>query len=119
LLHGRRLKHITFTDKKVTTHNLQKLWKMARSLILTILPEEPADDLDAMESLVNEFHQIDPDGQVLRFDRRTDKTESLKKMPAAFDLKNLQSVMVNIDYYLHQIAFCFWAEIDESNADCV
>jgi hypothetical protein len=119
LLHGRRLKHITFTDKQVRTHDLQKLWKMTRSLILAILPEEPVDDLDVMESLINEFHQIDPDGQELRFDRRTDKTQSLKQMPAAFGLKTLQSVMVTIDYYLHQIAICFLAEIDELNANFV
>ncbi|KKK92494.1 hypothetical protein LCGC14_2702380, partial [marine sediment metagenome] len=45
-------------------HNLARLWNRAKKLLLDRWPIADQAPLKAVEAIVNEFHQADPNGQV-------------------------------------------------------
>jgi hypothetical protein len=49
-------------------HELCPLWTKAKRLILHSYPKD--DEAQVAESMINDFHQIDMDGQTLRYDRK-------------------------------------------------
>lgn len=58
------------------THNLEFLWKRLRPVIELLWPTGPHDDLDAVESVLLEFHHLDPHGMTFRYDSDNKRVET-------------------------------------------
>ena len=57
-------------------HGLDNLWKLVKPFLVESYPTD--DRVHYAESIIDDFHQLDMDGQILRFDREKD---TLKKRP--------------------------------------
>jgi hypothetical protein len=68
LLHCIRwLNVVPLVDSDIHGHELDKLWMKARKALETKWPAPTYDELDAVESIILDFHQVDPSGQELRY----------------------------------------------------
>jgi hypothetical protein len=86
----------------LTRHGLNPLWCQALKLINSI---EEADERAAVAGeLINQLHEVDEDGQTLRYDRdartlRWDR-ERFRGMPQVIDISNLRHVANELFAYL-------------------
>jgi hypothetical protein len=81
----------TPTEKDIDTlgrHDLAKLWDLAKPLLNPICelggsPALPVDDLDGIDSYIQQLHKHDPDGQRFRYSRTKAKgrTARLPSLP--------------------------------------
>lgn len=101
-------------DKKngiLYQHRLCALWNKARDLLAHHYPRD--SQLKVAESMINDLHQIDPDGQTLRFDRVKDTLRLRRprfkqggprgpvyKIPETIDIANLRQSMDRLYAYL-------------------
>lgn len=81
-------------------HNLHKLWNKAKHLIKEVWPDSPADDLNAAEKMILDFHKLDPTGQAFRYARDKNGTPYLTDGPLRVDLKNLKSAADAVSRFL-------------------
>ena len=77
--------------KTMVDHNLYPLWNKVRIVLEKVWPNGDKNDLKNVERLIQEFHNIDPSGQSLRYPK--DKTGKLttEQLPASVDLKLLRN----------------------------
>ena len=71
------------------THSLEELWARLRPTLERLWPSGPRADLDAVESVLLEFHQFDPNGQAFRYDTDRKGSRHLAGLPEVVDLENL------------------------------
>jgi hypothetical protein len=81
-------------------------------LILRLYPDESKEILGAMESIIQEFHEIDPIGQEFRYAKRTDQKPSLTNLPNEFSLDDLLLTMAKVEVYFDGIVSVLDAKID-------
>lgn len=91
---------IVVPDNRLTQHDLQRLWQTARETIEAYWPASPADDLNAVEQVIREFHHFDPDGQSLRYAHDIKGNANLSTIPAWIDLDSLQATMKAVANFL-------------------
>lgn len=92
LLHG--------CDAMLADHGLEPLWDKAREMIRRASPESPQADLDAVGTVIHQFHCLDPDGQRLRYSRNLTGKQNPVSVPHRVDLANLKSVVEAVSNYL-------------------
>ncbi len=91
---GVRMGEISVTDNRLTRHDLAMLWRSAREVIEKCSPGSPcADDVDAVEALVHEFHELDCKSDAFRYSTDRNGNASLATVPQWVDLENLQRTM--------------------------
>ena len=85
----------------INEHRLPPLWRETKRLILHSYPKDAAQ-AQVAEAMINEFHGIDPDGQTLRYDRKTGTQElrGYEKLPPTLDVATLRSNMDLLYSYL-------------------
>lgn len=78
-------------------HSLARLWNEANRLSHEAFPPHPNDATTdkAVESLINEFNQIDPDSQTFRYDTDKSGKSVIKKLPEV-DLQQLITTMAKL-----------------------
>lgn len=81
-------------------HNLHKLWNKAKQLILQVWPDSPGDDVQAVEQVILEFHNLDPSGQAFRYARDKHGGPYLADVPERVGLANLKSVVDAVSAFL-------------------
>ena len=91
-------------------HDLNKLWKEARKLIMDVLPNgngEVAEALEATEKTIQEFHILDKSGQETRYATSKSGKRSLTVSGTGghlrhqrVSLQNLKRTMDKVDRYL-------------------
>lgn len=91
---------IVVTDKRLTQHDLERLWQSAREMIEAFWPASPSDDVNAVEQVIHEFHHFDPDGQALRYAHDKSGNANLSTVPAWIDLDSLQTTMKAVANFL-------------------
>ena len=100
--------------KKTKTHTLADLWNDAKEVIEKLFDREYAQLIGPYDSIIMQFHHIDPLGQEFRYHKRTDGAESLKHMPRDFSLGTLYDAMVEMQIFLGDTI-----DILEAKADCL
>ena len=60
------------------------------------------DEAQAAETIINEFHRVDPDGQTLRYDRKkgTLEVRPYKELPSHIGVADLRTRMDSVYHYL-------------------
>jgi hypothetical protein len=112
--------HIKLAPKEHFGHELPILWNHVKAIILHIDPNEPADNLTAMESIVNEFVNADESGQEFRYPKFKTKKgsgESLANIPQVFDLPHLLEMMAKVDSYLGNWSQALMIEFDSKQPE--
>jgi hypothetical protein len=103
ILLGVRMGNLTFNDKLndiVTAHDLARLWTKAKQVLLLNYPKDK-EQVSAVEAVVQEFHQIDKDGQTMRYDRDTSlKKRKYDHIPTHISIPNLRATMETVYSYL-------------------
>lgn len=94
-----------------TSHSLQKLWQRVSPLAKTVLQKPqydwhlPAMPLSAVSALIDQLHQIDPGGDRVRYDRRTDGELTMLDVNRV-DLQHAQRMLSGIAEFLQ------WAHLE-------
>lgn len=95
----------------VNSHDLAKLWKLARPILnptceLGGSPPLPPDDLEGVDSYIDQLHHHDPDGQRFRYSTikaKGQKTATLPSLPADLthiNIRNFADSMEKLSDYL-------------------
>lgn len=76
-------------------HSLASLWKHAKRLVQDCGKGCDQSPVEGVESIINEFHQVDSNGQKLRYEREKDtlKKHRHEKLPDRIDPANLRHQM--------------------------
>jgi hypothetical protein len=81
-------------------HKLSKLWSEARRFLLSHYPNDK-DQVSVVEAVVQEFHQIDKDGQTLRYDRDSRlRKRRYEHVPTHIGVSNLRNTMGKVYLFL-------------------
>lgn len=92
LLHdGSRLLDRDYKQK--SEHQLSKLWPKVRSILDELWPNEEGEDLKAMDSLIAQFEEVDPQSTTFRYPKDFDGNNSLKLDVPRVNLRNLAEVV--------------------------
>jgi hypothetical protein len=100
---GERCKLIR--DKATNENNLHRIWNKLKALIVILDPNEPMDELNAMESVVLQFHSVDETGQEFRYPELTNGARSLARLPTTFSSLNVKAAMQEAHAYLDRVKF--------------
>lgn len=71
-------------------HKLYPLWNKVRIVLEEVWPDGDKNDLRNVERLIQEFHNIDPSGQSLRYSKDKTGKPTTDKLPESVDLKELR-----------------------------
>ncbi|GJL77561.1 MAG: hypothetical protein NPINA01_05500 [Nitrospinaceae bacterium] len=80
--------------KTKDSHKLDKLWKQTRGILEKVWPDEK-NDLDSIETLINEFSQVDPTSTAFRYPVNLDGKASIEGL-SHINLRNLLETMGSI-----------------------
>ncbi len=87
-------------DGILTKHELTKLWTKVKRFLQVNYPED-TEQGSAVEAVVQEFHQIDRDGQTMRYDRDTIlRKRKYDHVPSHISITNLRETMERVYSYL-------------------
>jgi hypothetical protein len=92
--------------KEIMHHNLGRLWADVRR-ILTENPAGDVEQLDFVESVLQELHKADPGGENFRFAQRRDGSASLATLPVNFSLDQFLQTMESIHLFLDCVSDMF------------
>jgi hypothetical protein len=85
--------HLQARDKgALITHDLRRLWIEAREIIMRVWPTGGTSYLAPIESILDEFHDLDRSGDGFRYLLDRTGNPNLEKAPETIDLDNLKRV---------------------------
>ena len=79
-------------------HNLWKLWRVCRQIILEVGSDDGNGTLNVVEIIIKEFHDLDPTGQAFRYSTSPDG-ELLPLPKDPIDLENIRDVMKAVSHF--------------------
>ena len=101
---GRALDSNPDTSAYPDHHDLSALWNEARPLIerYAYKPRQSKEDIEAIGKRIDEFGQLDPTGEVFRydvtrFDKRKGRREQTLPMPLHLSLDRVREVMESVN----------------------
>jgi hypothetical protein len=81
-------------------HGLCPLWTKVKQFLQIHCPDDK-DQIKVVEAVVQEFHQIDRDGQTMRYDRDKElRKRKYKQVPSHINVRNLRGTMDEVYNYL-------------------
>ncbi len=118
-----RLKEIIREGKKLLDekgdypkhHKILYLWKEARDILVRVWPKGPKEDLEAVESVLKQFAEKDPDSVTFRYDEDK-KGKSTTKEIDYINVRNLKNVIDRIAGLLDGSALGISAFFDEKKS---
>lgn len=94
-------------DDALENHNLAKLWTRAKKLLQDRWSTADQSPLKAVEAVVNEYHQADPNGQVFRYDEdKNGKRHKYESLPNHISLDTLRKTMDGVFSFLDATSSC-------------
>lgn len=91
-------------EKMLRGHSLLPLWQQVRPFLAKRYPSD-GEQLSVLDGVVQDFHDADPDGQSIRYDRRTDSTlQKFEHLPSHIGVSTLRTVM---DAAFHYLEFAY------------
>lgn len=97
---GRKAGAITVPQEQLRTHNLHELWNLARKLIGGVSSEEDMMAIDAIQSVILEFHQLDERGDAFRYSTDNRGNRHLINAPEWISLATLKNTMDAVANFL-------------------
>ncbi len=88
----------------MNSHKLYSLWNKVKDMLLKISPDGNKADLRNMERLIQEFHNLDPTGQNLRYSRTIQGDSTTDNFPDIVDLVKMRNTCAGL--------FCFFDGCD-------
>jgi len=91
--HGIQLQILQEDEKLkeiMNDHKLYPLWNKARIVLEEVWPDGDKNDLKNVERLIQEFHNIDPSGQNLRYSKDKAGKPTTEKLPPSVNLSELK-----------------------------
>ncbi len=85
----------------IKTHDLLKVWRRTRAALEAAWPEGSKADLDAMEAIIRQLAEVDPDGEQFRYE--VNRAGEVRELPAQLmrvDLPHVAAVMHKLLYLL-------------------
>ena len=76
-------------------HKIKELWKEARVILEKVWPDGPKEDLNAVESIISQFSEKDPDSISFRYDKNK-KGEDTTSDTEYINVRNLYEVINRI-----------------------
>ena len=84
-------------EKILAEHNLAKLWTQVKKLLQDAWPGADQSPLQGIEAVVNDFHQVDREGQAFRYATdKSGKRHRHEKLPKAISVVALREVMEGV-----------------------
>lgn len=88
-------------QKSLGFHGLEQLWVHVKELLERRWPNAEDDAPAHVESVISEFHQTDPDGQTIRYERdRAGKRNKYEHLPDSMSLSTLYETMERVSTFL-------------------
>lgn len=84
----------------LASHNLHCLWNKVRLVLKEMWPNGDDADVDAVEQIILEFHQVDKSGQRLRYSTNKQGKSHIDKLPDRVDLMILKQTMDSLFNFL-------------------
>lgn len=78
------------------THNLHRIWSLARKVITETWSGEPQDELDAVESVIQEFNAVDKSGQNLRYSKNKNGEKTSEDFPSSVQLAHMKTIVDSV-----------------------
>jgi len=101
--------------KILNDHKLYPLWNIVKDGLVKVWPQGPNEDLIAVEGVIAQFHQIDKNGQTLRYSEDKNSNKTVRNFPDSVDLTHMM-IIVNSTYtFLDACEIGLDAEIDAKN----
>ena len=88
---GSRLLNLDYKQKSV--HEFSKLWPEVRKILVKLWPNEEGDELEAMDSLIEQFEKVDPRSTSFRYPKDFQGNNSVKQDLPKVNLRNLAEVV--------------------------
>jgi hypothetical protein len=82
--------------KKLRDHNLRRLWRRAKVVIVQVWPDLEPSSLAALETLIRQIHSLDHSGQSFRYSSDTKGRTTMRRAPERVNVKNLQYIMLRV-----------------------
>ncbi len=97
-------------EEDLAWHNLAKLWNHAKKLLLHRWSTSDPAPLYATESVINDLHRSDPNGQVFRYDSDKDgKRHKYENLPDQIGVVRLKKTMDGVFNFLEAT----WSGLEE------
>ncbi len=77
----------------INKHDLHSIWVQSKEIISAFWPNSDEEVLDIVEKFIQDFHNIDPDGQRLRYSRSNKGLAYQYSLPKTIDLIHLRDVI--------------------------
>ena len=77
--------------KLLNRHDLHPLWNKVEGVLLHVWPDGNMGDIHNVRRMVQEFHNIDPTGQNLRYSRTRSGNSTMDGLQGTVDLVNLKN----------------------------
>lgn len=98
--------------KALSGHDLERLWRKARSALEAFFDGDDRTSLEAAESIVLQFHALDKSGQEFRYPRGKDKQPYLVNAPSHVSLEGLRDAVAGLAAFLDGCGTAFSVAID-------
>jgi len=104
--------HMNFFERDIVmealaNHNLAKLWNHAKKLLLDRWPTADQAPVKAVEAVINEYHQADPNGQVFRYDEdKNGRRHRHETLPENIAIDEMRKTMDGVFTFLDTTASC-------------
>ncbi|MEM9509898.1 MAG: hypothetical protein AAGA16_19810 [Cyanobacteria bacterium P01_E01_bin.35] len=79
--------------RQKSEHQLSKLWLRAREILAELFPNEEGIQLEAMDSLIEQFEKVDPRSTSFRYPKDFKGNNSVKQDLPKVNLRNLAEVV--------------------------
>jgi hypothetical protein len=82
-------------EEVIEGHNLKKLWVRVQEVLQRRWPHEDQAPVIGVNTVIEQFHQADPNGQVFRYDRTRGSRDRhrFESLPVAIDIARLRASM--------------------------
>jgi hypothetical protein len=88
-------------DRVVNEHDLAKLWTNVKRVITKRWKDADPTPVSAVEAIINEIHQLDPNSQVFRYaSDRSGRLNRYKRLPDLISVGNLRQTMDGVYTFL-------------------
>lgn len=93
------------SEKTLAQHDLSRLWDLARSLMNPVSKVAdnsvfPSDDLEGIDSYIQQLHQHDPNGQHFRYPTTTKGAPSLRPGLTGINIRDFSDALEKLSNYL-------------------
>ncbi len=96
-------KFVAPTDNEMRSHDLLRLWNLAKPIIQKVWDSCEPSVLGAVERIIKELHMIDQSGQSMRYASDTKGNHTLEHVPNMVSLDHIRATMQKVCDFFKQL----------------